>query len=120
MSRSVNWELRSQIVYSPLALGVYVGVVRRRDQSANESDQIQLSLPLRDWVDRALRAPGIRFVPLDAAAAAERTLLPGSPQGDPADRFLMAIARTQDMTLATRDEPIVEYGRCGYVRVVKL
>ena len=82
--------------------------------------RIHLSLPLRDWVERALGAPGIRFVPLNAAAAAESTLLPGSPHGDPADRFLMAIARTQDMTLATRDEPIVQYGKRGYVRVVKL
>lgn len=82
--------------------------------------RIQLSLPLRDWVERALSAPGIRFVPLDAAAAAESTLLPGSPHGDPADRFLMAIARTRDMTLATRDEPIVRYGKRGYVRVMKV
>jgi PIN domain nuclease of toxin-antitoxin system len=82
--------------------------------------RIHLSLPLRDWVERALGAPGIRFVPLDAAAAAESTLLPGSPQGDPADRFLMAIARTQDMTLATRDKPIVHYGKRGYVRVLKV
>jgi hypothetical protein len=32
----------------------------------------------------------------------------------------MAIARTQDMTLATRDEPIVQYGKRGYVRALKL
>jgi PIN domain nuclease of toxin-antitoxin system len=82
--------------------------------------RIQLSIPLRDWVDKALAAPGIRFVPLDAAAAAESTLLPGDPHGDPADRFLIATARTQDAELATRDEQIIRYGRAGFVRVLEL
>ena len=82
--------------------------------------RIQLSVPLRDWTERALSVPGIHFVPLDAAAAAESTLLPGKPQGDPADRFLIATARTQSVALATRDGHIVEYGRLGHVRVVEL
>jgi PIN domain nuclease of toxin-antitoxin system len=82
--------------------------------------RIQLSAPLRDWVDQALDAPGIRFVPLDAATAAESTLLPGDPHGDPADRFLIATARTQGAQLATRDEQIIRYGRAGFVRVLEL
>ncbi len=41
-----------------------------------------------------LGVPGLRFAPLDAAAAAESTLLPGDLHGDPADRFLIATART--------------------------
>jgi PIN domain nuclease of toxin-antitoxin system len=63
---------------------------------------------------------GIHFVPLDAAAAAESTLLPGKPHGDPADRFLIATARTRGVPLATRDEHIIEYGRLGFLRVVEL
>ena len=80
--------------------------------------RIQLAVPLRDWVARALDAPGIRLTPLDAAAAAESTLLPGEPQGDPAYRFLIATARTQGFTLATRDERIVRHGKSGFVRVL--
>ena len=82
--------------------------------------RIQLSISLRAWVDRALNAPGVRLIPLDAAAAAESTLLPGELQGDPADRFLIATARTQDVALATRDRAILDYGKAGFVRVVKL
>ncbi len=82
--------------------------------------RIQLSVPLRDWVEKALDVPGIRFAPLDAAAAAESTLLPGEPHRDPADRFLIATARTQGLALATRDEHIIEYGKLGFVRVVEL
>jgi PIN domain nuclease of toxin-antitoxin system len=59
-------------------------------------------------------------VPLDAVAAAESTLLPGDPQGDPADRFLMATARVGNLVLATRDRQILDYGKQGYLRVIKL
>ena len=82
--------------------------------------RIQLSIPLRDWTERALSFPGIHFAPLDAAAAAESTLLPGEPQGDPADRFLIATARTRGVALATRDEHIIEYGKLGFLRIVEL
>lgn len=82
--------------------------------------RIQLTLPLRDWVNAALGAPGIRLAPLDAAIAAESTLLPGEPRGDPADRFLIATARSLDVTLATRDAQILEYAKQGFVRVARV
>lgn len=82
--------------------------------------RIRLSIPLRDWTERALGVPGLRLAPLDAAAAAESTLLPGDLHGDPADRFLIATARTLGLALATRDEHILQYGKLGHVRVVAL
>jgi PIN domain nuclease of toxin-antitoxin system len=82
--------------------------------------RIQLSTPLRDWVRRALTPAGISLLPLDGDTAVESTLLPGEPHGDPADRFLIAAARTRGLVLATRDEAIVEYGDAGHVRVLKL
>jgi PIN domain nuclease of toxin-antitoxin system len=82
--------------------------------------RIQLSIPLRDWVAKALDVPGIHLTPLDAVTAAESTLLPGNVHGDPADRFLIATARTHGVVLATRDEQIIEYGRLGFLRVVEL
>jgi PIN domain nuclease of toxin-antitoxin system len=81
--------------------------------------RIQLSMPLRDWVARALSPPGISLLPLDADTAAESTLLPGSPHGDPA-RFLIAAARTKRLALATRDREIIAYGKSGHVRVLEL
>ena len=85
-----------------------------------DKGRIQLSAPLRDWIDRALAPPGIRLLPLDAATAAESTLLPGDPHGDPADRLLIADARTKGVVLATRDEHIIEYGKAGHVRVLEV
>src|SRR5213079_161529 len=53
-------------------------------------------------VAQALAPPGLRLLPLDAAAAVESTSLPGALHGDPADRFLIASARTEGAMLATR------------------
>lgn len=86
----------------------------------NAKGRVHLSIPLRDWVARALDVPGIHLAPLDEATAVESTLLPGQPHGDPADRFLTATARTRGVALATRDKPIIEYGKQGFVRVVAM
>ena len=82
--------------------------------------RIQLTMPLRAWVDHALSVPGLRLVPVDAAVAAESTLLPGEPQGDPADRFLIATARIHGVALATRDERILGYAKQGHLRVARM
>ena len=82
--------------------------------------RVQLSAPLRDWVNNALAPAGISLLPLDAAIASESTLLPGEPHGDPADRFLIAAARTKGVILATHDERIIDYGKAGYVQVLEL
>jgi len=82
--------------------------------------RIQLTMPLRAWVDNALSVAGIRLVPVDAAVAAESTLLPGEPQGDPADRFLIATARIHGVALATRDERILGYAKQGHLRVARM
>jgi PIN domain nuclease of toxin-antitoxin system len=82
--------------------------------------RVQLSTPLRDWVRKALAPPGISLLPLDADSAVESTLLPGEVHGDPADRFLIAAARTNGLAFATRDSDIIEYGKAGHVRVLEV
>jgi PIN domain nuclease of toxin-antitoxin system len=82
--------------------------------------RIQLSVPLREWVDRTLSTCGLRFFPIDARTAAETTLLPGAVHGDPADRFLIATARVHGITLVTRDDAILTYGKKGLVRTLAL
>ncbi len=65
-------------------------------------------------------SPGSQNPPFDAVVAAESTLLPGEPQGDPADRFLIATARTHGIALATRDEHILKYARSGLLHIVRM
>lgn len=82
--------------------------------------RISLSVPVRDWIQKAIAAPGLRLNTLDAATALESTLLPGNPHGDPADRFLIAAARNSSLTLATADKKILDYGAAGHVKVLRI
>jgi PIN domain nuclease of toxin-antitoxin system len=81
-------------------------------------DRIQLSPPIMEWIERALRAPGTRFLELSPAIAIESTRLPGTPHGDPADRILMASARVSGARLVTCDAAILQYARGGHLAVL--
>jgi len=59
------------------------------------------------------------LMPQDARAALIRGI-GALAQGDPADRFLIATARTHGLVLATRDERILEYAKSGFLRVVRM
>jgi len=80
--------------------------------------KISLSAPVGEWVRRSLSMPGIRLQALDAETALESTQLPGSPHGDPADRFLIAAARVHGLGLVTADKKICAYGKAGHVQVL--
>lgn len=80
--------------------------------------KISLSAPVHEWVRRTMSMPGIRLQALDAETALESTQLPGSPHGDPADRFLIAAARIHGLCLVTADKKICAYGKAGHVQVL--
>lgn len=80
--------------------------------------RMTLSVPVKDWVERATGLPGLRLLPLDWQSALESTLLPGAPHADPADRLLVATARVGGYTLVTRDQKILDYGKAGHVNVL--
>ncbi len=72
--------------------------------------RIQLALPLRDWLDKAVAPPLVRRQGISPAVAAELAALPESFHRDPADRILVATARVLGATLLTQDRRIVESG----------
>ncbi len=80
--------------------------------------RISLSIPLDDWVQAALRAPGSRLLDLSPRIAIESTRLPADPPGDPADRILMAGARVESARLVTCDRDILEYAGEGHLAVL--
>jgi PIN domain nuclease of toxin-antitoxin system len=80
--------------------------------------RLTLSMNCRTWVDRALAAPGVQFAELTPDIAVDSTRLPGNLHGDPADRILVATARSLNSTLVTRDELILTYAKKGHVRVI--
>ncbi|WP_038058632.1 type II toxin-antitoxin system VapC family toxin [Thermus amyloliquefaciens] len=71
--------------------------------------RIVFSMDPMDWLDAALRIPGIQVVPLDAWVAIKAAYL-DLPHPDPADRFILATALKLAAVLITRDGRLRSYG----------
>ncbi|MBL7649531.1 MAG: type II toxin-antitoxin system VapC family toxin [Candidatus Hydrogenedentes bacterium] len=71
----------------------------------------RLSLPchLDEWLDQALRYPGVQLMPLSRTVAVNACRLPGEIHRDPADRMLIAAAIELACTLVTADKKILAY-----------
>lgn len=69
--------------------------------------RIRLSLPLREWLDKAAAPPLVRRQGISPAIAAEVAVLPESFHRDPADRILVATSRVLGATLLTQDRRIL-------------
>ncbi|MEX2571602.1 MAG: type II toxin-antitoxin system VapC family toxin [Gemmatimonadota bacterium] len=80
--------------------------------------RLTLTRPIVDWVRLALRARGVRLLDLTPEIAIASTRLPGPPHGDPADRMIIASARSVGARLATRDRRILDYAAQGHVAVL--
>lgn len=65
-----------------------------------------------------LRLPGVVLENLTADILIDSSLLPPPVHGDPADRILIATARTLDLTIVTRDRLILDYAARGHVRAL--
>lgn len=72
--------------------------------------KIELSIPLRQWLEAAAAPPLVQRCGISPAIAAEVAALPESFHRDPADRILVATARVHGATLVTRDRRILEAG----------
>ena len=71
-------------------------------------ERIRLTLPLREWLDKAVAPPLVLRHGITPAIAAELASLPESFHRDPADRILVATARILGATLLTRDQRIID------------
>ena len=71
----------------------------------------RLVLPkqLKEWFSVALAEEGILSIPITPAIAIESYSLPGEFHKDPADRIIVATARTYDCPLMTNDSNILRY-----------
>ncbi len=72
--------------------------------------RIKLSIPLRDWLERAVAPPLVMRVGISPAIAAAVASLPDTFHRDPADRILVATAFALGATLLTQDSRIIESG----------
>lgn len=80
--------------------------------------RLELRMNCGEWIRAALATPGLSLIPLSPEIAIESSRLPGSFQGDPADRILMATARVTGAKLMTKDQKILDYSEQGHARIV--
>ena len=71
--------------------------------------RIELKMTAEQWLDYAIRKTGLRVFELTPKVAVESCELPGDFHGDPADRIIVATARTNGATLVTKDRRILDY-----------
>lgn len=80
--------------------------------------RLGLGVPVQAWVTTACAQPEFELTGLSVPLALDSVSLPGQFHSDPADRFLVATARTQQATLVTYDEKIIAYAKAGHVNVL--
>ena len=74
-----------------------------------EKDRLELTLEVGEWIQQIEALPGLRFIPIDNDIAVASTRLPGPLHPDPADRIIVATARSLDAPLVTRDKRLHDY-----------
>lgn len=77
--------------------------------------RLGLNQDVLGWIETALALPEVVLQPLTPKIVVLSTSLPGTFQGDPADRIIVATAVELDVALVTRDASIQNY---GHVRTV--
>ncbi len=74
-----------------------------------EKNRLKLTLPVSEWVELALRSPGIRLAVLTPEIMVKSTQLPPPIHGDPADQMIIATALVVGSPLLTADGKILQY-----------
>jgi len=104
-------ETEGRLRLSPISVWE-VGLIVRKGK-------LHLGVECLEWVKSALHKTNMILAPITPEIAIDSTHLPGNFHGDPADRIIVATARSINATLMTRDERILKYGRERYVKVVE-
>ncbi len=83
-----------------------------------ERGRLRLAQEVGAWIRLVLALPGIKLLPIDPATATDSARLPGTFRADPADRLIIATARTCGAPLLTADFAILSYAAGGHVQTI--
>lgn len=89
-----------------------VGVAGRKGRFAS-------SLAPQRWFETLIGLPGIALADMPPAVLIASQELPSFSTNDPADRIIAATAREYGFTVVTRDKPLLDYGKQGYLSVLE-
>ncbi len=75
-------------------------------QMLHSKARLEIPIAFADWLEQAADERMLTVLPLDAAVILSLDSMPRSFHGDPADRLIVATARSRRMPLATHDAAI--------------
>lgn len=98
---------------------VFVSQISLWEIALKESiGKLRLSSSIDSWLKKATQS--VQVLDLPVGVILDATRLPGEFHKDPADRFIVATARQNSLTLVTSDSLIVDYARQGYVKFLEV
>jgi PIN domain nuclease of toxin-antitoxin system len=83
-----------------------------------ERGRIEATMTPEAWFARLSELPGMDVAPLTPEILIFSRTLPEFDGKDPADRIIAATARALDLTVVTRDRPLLAYGNSGRIGVL--
>ncbi|MDE0308226.1 MAG: type II toxin-antitoxin system VapC family toxin [Acidiferrobacterales bacterium] len=81
-------------------------------------ERIRLARSVLDWFESFAAQDGITMTLLSPRILVNSWELPGTPPNDPADRIMISTARTLNLSIVTRDKPILDYSSQGHVQAI--
>jgi PIN domain nuclease of toxin-antitoxin system len=109
---------RKAIVAAALDAGVLVSSATAWEIGLLSRRGLQFLPDPKSWFRTLLGMNGVRLAPLTPDIAIDSSLLPGEVHGDPADRMLIATARSLGVPIVTRDRLILAYAKAGQVKAL--
>jgi PIN domain nuclease of toxin-antitoxin system len=106
------------IVAAALDGGILVSPIVAWEVGLLSRKGVQFLPDPKTWFQTLLALDGVRVAPLTPEMAIDSSLLPGTLQGDPADRMLIAKARALGVPIVTRDRIILGYAKAGHVKAI--
>ncbi|RUU56182.1 type II toxin-antitoxin system VapC family toxin [Mesorhizobium sp. M2C.T.Ca.TU.002.02.1.1] len=70
------------------------------------------------WFEGFVKAGATSVEGIDSELLVESSFLPGAVHNDPADRIIIATARSRNLEIITRDRAILAYGAAGFVKTI--
>jgi PIN domain nuclease of toxin-antitoxin system len=80
-----------------------------------QRERLVLAFDLDAWLLALKSIDTLEFAPLSPRVAVQAATLPGEFHKDPADRFIVALAREQGVSLVTADQKIQRYPHVRWV-----
>lgn len=81
--------------------------------------RLSASINERAMLERLIALPGVAYASMSADTLISSSYLPAPIHNDPADRIIIATARSNGLTIITRDQKILDYAASGHVNALR-